>query len=75
MRGKTGTLNGVKALSGLFPFSQGHATTFTLLLNGPGTSTIDYYRPLWTSLVNALAIGQNTIDISAVEPLTQQSAP
>jgi len=75
MRGKTGTLNGVKALSGLFPFSQGHATSFTLLLNGPGTSTIDYYRPLWTSLVNAIAIGQNTIDISAVEPLTQQSAP
>ena len=75
MRGKTGTLNGVKALSGLFPFSQGHATTFTLLLNGPGTSTIDYYRPLWTSLVNAIAVGQNTIDISAVEPLTQQSAP
>ena len=75
MRGKTGTLNGVKALTGLFPFSSDHATTFTLLLNGPGTSTIDYYRPLWTSVVNAVANGQNSIDISLVEPLTQQSAP
>ena len=75
MRAKTGTLNGVKALSGLFPFGDTRASVFTLILNGPGTSTANFYRPIWNGLVTALAKGAETIDISLVEPLTAQSAP
>ena len=75
MRAKTGTLSGVKALSGLLPLGDTHASAFTLILNGPGTSTVNFYRPIWNGLVTALATGAQTIDVSLVEPLTQHSAP
>lgn len=75
MRAKTGTLSGVKALSGFLPLGDTHANVFTLILNGPGTSTVNFYRPIWNGLVTALGTGAQTIDVSLVEPLTQHSAP
>lgn len=69
LRGKTGTLTGVKALSGVFPFSNDRATIFTLLLNGTGTSTTEIYIPIWNSLVSSLASGGDTIDLEKVAPL------
>ena len=69
LRGKTGTLTGVKALSGVFPFSQDRATIFTLLLNGTGTSTTEIYIPIWNSLVSSLASGADSIDLEKVAPL------
>jgi D-alanyl-D-alanine carboxypeptidase/D-alanyl-D-alanine-endopeptidase (penicillin-binding protein 4) len=69
LRGKTGTLTGVKALSGVFPFSDDHATVFTLLLNGTGTSTTEIYIPIWNSLISSLATGGDSIDLEKVAPL------
>jgi D-alanyl-D-alanine carboxypeptidase/D-alanyl-D-alanine-endopeptidase (penicillin-binding protein 4) len=69
LRGKTGTLTGVKALSGVFPFSDDHSTMFTLLLNGTGTSTIEIYIPIWNSLISSLATGSDSIDLEKVAPL------
>jgi len=69
LRGKTGTLTGVKALSGVFPFSDDHATVFTLLLNGAGTSTTEIYIPIWNSLISSLATGGDSIDLEKVAPL------
>ena len=69
LRGKTGTLTGVKALSGVFPFRNDRATVFTLLLNGPGSSTTEIYIPIWNSLVSSLAFGGDSIDLEKVAPL------
>ena len=69
LRGKTGTLTGVKALSGVFPFGDDHATVFTLLLNGTGTSTTEIYIPIWNSLISSLATGGDSIDLEKVAPL------
>jgi serine-type D-Ala-D-Ala carboxypeptidase/endopeptidase (penicillin-binding protein 4) len=69
LRGKTGTLTGVKALSGVFPFSDDHSTIFTLLLNGTGTSTTEIYIPIWNSLISSLASGGDSIDLEKVAPL------
>ena len=69
LRGKTGTLTGVKALSGVFPFAGDRATIFTLLLNGTGTSTTEIYIPIWNSLVSSLASGADSIDVEKVVPL------
>lgn len=55
MRGKTGTLTGVKTLSGVIPYSDNQAIIFSILLNGPGVSNQSAYRPIWLSLTEALA--------------------
>ncbi|MEN9648198.1 MAG: hypothetical protein RLZ17_234, partial [Actinomycetota bacterium] len=57
------------ALSGVFPFSNDHATIFTLLLNGTGTSTTEIYIPIWNSLISSLASGGDSIDLERVAPL------
>ncbi|MFM9122465.1 MAG: D-alanyl-D-alanine carboxypeptidase, partial [Actinomycetota bacterium] len=43
---KTGTLTGVKSLSGMFPLSDGRSSVFSLIMNGPGSSTLNFYRPI-----------------------------
>lgn len=66
---KTGTLTGVKTLSGVYPFSKDRSSVFSLLLNGTGVSTSEIYNPIWNSLVGALSLGADTIDIAQVTPL------
>ncbi len=50
---KTGTLTGVRALSGFLPTDDG-AMTFALVLNGEGVDDPAIYQPLWTRLVTLL---------------------
>lgn len=69
LRGKTGTLTGVKTLSGVYPFSKDRSSVFSLLLNGTGVSTSEIYNPIWNSLVGALSLGADAIDIARVTPL------
>lgn len=69
MRGKTGTLNGVKSLSGMFPLDGERSTFFSLVMNGSGVSTLNFYRPIWNNLASALALGQLSIDIKKLLPL------
>jgi D-alanyl-D-alanine carboxypeptidase/D-alanyl-D-alanine-endopeptidase (penicillin-binding protein 4) len=53
LRAKTGTLTGVRALSGYYPAADG-AAAFTLVLNGEGVDAPERYQPLWADLVRVL---------------------
>ncbi|MGA1610953.1 MAG: D-alanyl-D-alanine carboxypeptidase/D-alanyl-D-alanine-endopeptidase [Ilumatobacteraceae bacterium] len=75
MRAKTGTLNGVKSLSGMFPLDDGRSTVFALIMNGSGTSTVNFYRPIWNDLVTALSFGNQKLDVAKLLPLTPSDAP
>ena len=75
MRAKTGTLNGVKSLSGMFPLDDGRSTVFALIMNGSGVSTINYYRPIWNDLVTALSFGNEKLEVAKLLPLTSSDAP
>jgi D-alanyl-D-alanine carboxypeptidase len=55
LRGKTGTLTGVKGLAGFVTYDAELASTFTLILNGSGVSNQSTYRPIWSALAEALA--------------------
>lgn len=56
LRAKTGSLTGVKALSGFLPVGGGSVVDFSLLLNGPGADSASYYQPIWrTKLAAVLA--------------------
>ena len=50
---KTGTLTGVRALSGYLP-TDDSLMTFALVLNGAGVEEPGYYQPLWSRLVTLL---------------------
>jgi D-alanyl-D-alanine carboxypeptidase/D-alanyl-D-alanine-endopeptidase (penicillin-binding protein 4) len=50
---KTGTLTGVRALSGFLPDDDG-LMTFSLVLNGEGVDEPAYYQALWSRLVTLL---------------------
>ena len=54
LRGKTGTLNGVKALVGYMPVTNSGPVTFSLLMNKAGIDNQGSYRPLWYSLADVL---------------------
>ncbi len=75
MRAKTGTLNGVKSLSGMFPLDDGRSSVFALIMNGSGSSTLDFYRPIWNNLVNALASGNTRLDVNDLSPLKISPEP
>jgi D-alanyl-D-alanine carboxypeptidase len=75
MRAKTGTLNGVKSLSGMFPLDDGSSTVFSLIVNGSGASTVNFYRPIWNDLVTALSFGNKQLEIEKLLPLTPSDAP
>jgi serine-type D-Ala-D-Ala carboxypeptidase/endopeptidase (penicillin-binding protein 4) len=75
MRAKTGTLNGVKSLTGMFPLDDGRSTVFALIMNGSGASTVNFYRPIWNDLVTALSFGNEQLDVSKLLPLTFSEAP
>lgn len=54
LRGKTGTLNGVKALVGYVPITNSDPVMFSLLMNKPGIDNQGAYRPIWYSLADVL---------------------
>jgi len=54
LRGKTGTLNGVKALVGYLPITNAGPVTFSLLMNKTGIDNQGSYRPIWYSLADVL---------------------
>jgi D-alanyl-D-alanine carboxypeptidase/D-alanyl-D-alanine-endopeptidase (penicillin-binding protein 4) len=53
LRGKTGSLTGVKSLSGYVPLDGGGRIAYTLLLNAEGIG--NNYLPVWQHLADALA--------------------
>ena len=55
LRGKTGTLSGVKALAGYVPLDGDDPVRFALLLNKTGIDNKSAYRPFWNSLANGLS--------------------
>ena len=54
LRGKTGTLNGVKALVGYVPVTNSDPVIFSLLMNKPGIDNQGAYRSIWYSLADVL---------------------
>ena len=50
---KTGTLAGVRALSGFMPDEDG-LMTFALMFNGAAVEDPAYYQPIWSRLVTLL---------------------
>jgi D-alanyl-D-alanine carboxypeptidase/D-alanyl-D-alanine-endopeptidase (penicillin-binding protein 4) len=52
--GKTGTLNGVKALVGYLPITNSDPVMFSLLMNKSGIDNQSAYRPIWYSLGDVL---------------------
>lgn len=75
MRGKTGTLTGAKALSGVIPYSDNQAVIFSLLLNGSGVSNQGIYRPIWTALTESLANFSAHPTSTELSPLGPVDAP
>ena len=68
LRGKTGTLNGVKALVGYVPVSNSGPVSFTLLMNKTGIDNQGSYRPIWYSLADVL-------NRASASPSTEQLTP
>lgn len=65
--GKTGTLNGVKALAGYVPIDGDDPVRFVLLLNKPGIDNKSAYRPVWALLGDGLrraSAGPRTDDLA-----------
>jgi len=54
LRGKTGTLNGVKALVGYLPVTNSDPVIFSMLMNKTGIDNQSSYRPIWYSLADVL---------------------
>jgi D-alanyl-D-alanine carboxypeptidase/D-alanyl-D-alanine-endopeptidase (penicillin-binding protein 4) len=68
LRGKTGTLTGVKALSGFLPYDERDALVFTLILNGEKVANEEVYGPIWNGLATALGLYTGS-------PTTEESDP
>lgn len=66
--GKTGTLNGVKALAGYLPLVGEEPVVFSLVLNQTGIDNQSAYRPIWNALGEALNKARAT-------PKAEQLAP
>jgi D-alanyl-D-alanine carboxypeptidase/D-alanyl-D-alanine-endopeptidase (penicillin-binding protein 4) len=68
LRGKTGTLNGVKSLVGYLPIENSDPVIFSLIMNRNGIDNQSAYRPIWYSFANALNRAKAT-------PRPEQLAP
>lgn len=55
LHAKTGSLTGVKGLTGQMRDAAGDDVTFALLLNGEGVADATVYGPLWEQLVDLIA--------------------
>lgn len=54
LRAKTGTLTGVKALTGTQPGADGRPVDFSLVLNGEGVDDPALYAPVWEQVVGLI---------------------
>ena len=70
LRAKTGSLTGVKALSGQMRDRTQRAVEFALVLNGDGVNEPEVYEPAWAQLVDLIA----ELPVS-VDPDTAPFAP
>lgn len=68
LRGKTGTLNGVKALVGYLPIENSDPVIFSLVMNRTGIDNQSAYRPIWYAFADALNRAKST-------PRPEQLAP
>ncbi len=68
LRGKTGTLNGVKSLVGYVPIDNTDPVIFSLLMNRTGIDNKSSYRPIWYAFADALSRAKAT-------PRTDQLVP
>ena len=68
LRGKTGTLNGVKALVGYLPVTNSDPVIFSMLMNKSGIDNQSSYRPIWYSLAEVL-------NKASVSPSMEQLTP
>lgn len=66
--GKTGTLTGIKALSGYLPLQGNSPVRFTLIMNRNGIDNQGEYRPIWNALGSAL-------NQARVSPTAQELLP
>ena len=55
LQAKTGTLTGVKALSGAQPGADRRPVVFSVVLNGDGVSLPGTFQPVWTTIVELIA--------------------
>jgi D-alanyl-D-alanine carboxypeptidase/D-alanyl-D-alanine-endopeptidase (penicillin-binding protein 4) len=60
LRGKTGTLNGVKSLVGYVPIENTDPVIFSLMINKTGIDNKTAYRPIWYALSDALSRAKAT---------------
>jgi len=68
LRGKTGTLNGVKALVGYLPIMNSDPVIFSLVMNKTGIDNRNAYRPVWYAFADVLCK-------ASASPSVEQLAP
>jgi serine-type D-Ala-D-Ala carboxypeptidase/endopeptidase (penicillin-binding protein 4) len=66
LHAKTGTLNGVKSLSGFVSSTPEHSVTFAIVLNGANAAAQS--EKLWSILGDAMASFPTPIDLAAFSP-------
>lgn len=68
LRGKTGTLNGVKALVGYLPVTNSDPVIFSMLMNKTGIDNQGSYRPIWYSLADVMNRASATPSVEQLTP-------
>lgn len=68
LRGKTGTLNGVKALVGYLPIPNSEPVLFSLLMNKSGIDNQNSYRPIWYALAESIGKASATPSVEQLTP-------
>jgi len=68
LRGKTGTLNGVKALVGYLPIPNSEPVMFSLLMNKSGIDNQNSYRPIWYALAESIGKASATPSVEQLTP-------
>ncbi|MBJ7369659.1 MAG: D-alanyl-D-alanine carboxypeptidase, partial [Ilumatobacteraceae bacterium] len=68
LRGKTGTLNGVKALVGYLPVANSDPVIFSMLMNKTGIDNQGSYRPIWYSLADVLNRASGSPSVEQLTP-------
>jgi len=71
LRGKTGTLTGAKALTGLVPYAENQSIAYTLILNGPNVANQSYYRPLWNTMGDIFSTLSSSPSIAEIAPFSR----